>query len=190
MVRDTRERILDAAVHAMATHGIGRLNLEDVAREAGVSRQTVHRYFGTRDVLIEAAIVREEEAMLARLEAASAAFEEPRAALEAAVRAALRAAREHPLLDRLLATEPEVLLPFLTRSTGPLAAPRPFIERLLLERVEGLDAAAAAWAADALTRLLMSYAVNPPPDVDEVARRLADLVVEGLAGVSSGAVRR
>jgi AcrR family transcriptional regulator len=181
MADGTRERILEATVRAMATHGLARLTLEDVAREAGMSRQTVHRYFGTKDALIEAAILHEEEALIEAVSEAAARHDDARAAIEAAVDTALSAAREHPLLDRLLTTEPETLLPFLTRGTGPvLAAPRVVIEELLTERVAGLDEERAAWAADALSRLLISYAVNPPAQVDEVPGRLARLVTEGL----------
>jgi AcrR family transcriptional regulator len=39
----TRDRILDAAFEAVATHGLSRLTVDDVARLAGLSRQSVYR---------------------------------------------------------------------------------------------------------------------------------------------------
>lgn len=59
MSPDTRTRILDGAIATMSSTGLARLTLEDVATVAGVSRQTVYRYFGNRDALISATIVRE-----------------------------------------------------------------------------------------------------------------------------------
>lgn len=177
-----RARILDAALRATAAHGLGRLSLEDVAREAGVSRQTLYRYFAGRDALIAAVLLREEEAFLDAVRAAADAHTDLRPAVEAAIAAALRAARGHPLLDRLLATEPEALLPVLLTDRGPvLGAARPAIEALLSERLPNLPAATIARAADATARLLTSYAVNPPEDdVDDVAAGLADLILFGL----------
>lgn len=179
---DTRARILDAALAAMAAHGLARLSLEDVAREAGMSRQTVYRYFGTRNALITAAVIREEEGFLRRIAGAVESHADIRPAMEAAIRAALQAAREHPLLDRLLATEPEALLPFLTTGGGPvLSAARPALEELLSSRMPHLGPTTVRRVADATSRLFISYAINPPDDdVDEVASGLADLVLHGI----------
>ena len=178
----THDRILDAAISALATHGLARLSLEDVAKEAGMSRQTVYRYFGSKDALVTAAILREEQWFLDKMTAATAEHAELRPAMEAGIVAGLRAAREHPLLDRLLATEPEALLPFLTTGGGPvLSAARPVIQDLLTERLPHVSETTLGRVADATTRLFVSYAINPPDDdIEEVASGLADLVLNGL----------
>jgi AcrR family transcriptional regulator len=178
----TRERIIDAALRAMTRHGLARLTLEDVAGEAGVSRQTLHRYFGTKDALIRAAILQEEQGFIARVAEAAAAHDDLRPAMEAAIDTALTAAREHPLLDRLLATEPEALLPLLTSGSGPvLTAARPVIADLLSQRLPHLSESEVRRTADALTRLVVSYAVNPPDEPPTVvAGGLADLFVHGV----------
>src|SRR5688572_28914213 len=93
----TADRILDAAFATMAAHGLHRLSLEDVAREAGLSRQTVYRYFGSKDALVTAVILREEEGFLDRMAEAIESHADLRPAMEAAIVAGLRAAREHPL---------------------------------------------------------------------------------------------
>lgn len=179
---DTRSEILDATMRALSAHGIARLSLEDVAREADLSRQTVYRYFGSRDALLEAAIVREEQAFLDDVAAAAATHDDLRPAMEAAVRTALTAARAHPLLDRLLQTEPEALLPFLTTGAGPvLSAARPALEDLLAERLPHAPEQRIGRAADVATRLIISYVLNPPAaDVDALATSVADLLVDGL----------
>ena len=178
----THDRILNAAFAAMASHGLAKVSLEDVAREAGMSRQTVYRYFGSKEALVTAAILREEQGFLDRMAEAVESHRDLRPAMEAAIVAGLRAAREHPLLDRLLATEPEALLPFLTTGGGPvLSAARPAIQALLEQRLPHLEATTLRRAADTATRLFISYAINPPDDdIDEVAAGLADLILHGL----------
>lgn len=57
----TGERILDATVDVFWEHPTGQLSLDDVARRAGVSVQTVIRRFGGRDGLMAAAGEREAE---------------------------------------------------------------------------------------------------------------------------------
>lgn len=178
----TRERILDGLVSAASRYGLARLSLDDVATAAGVSRQTVYRYFGNRDAVIAAAILREEEAMIGRMLAAAERHADLRPALEAALAEVLHAARAHPLLDRLLADEPQALLPFLTSGSAPvLAAARPVMERLLAGYLPHVTEPALHRAADAATRLIISYTIDPVDDaIDDVAAGLADLIVNGV----------
>lgn len=51
----TRIRILDAVVELAATRLISQITLDDVARAAGVTVQTVLRRFGSREALLDAA---------------------------------------------------------------------------------------------------------------------------------------
>ncbi|MBX7448899.1 TetR/AcrR family transcriptional regulator [Mycolicibacterium sp. 3033] len=53
---DRRDQILEAANECFAQLGIQRTSVQDVARQAAVSRGTVYRYFTDRTVLISAAI--------------------------------------------------------------------------------------------------------------------------------------
>jgi AcrR family transcriptional regulator len=52
--RSTRRRILAATFVVLARDGRRRLQLSDVAAEAGVSRPTLYRYFGSKEGLLEA----------------------------------------------------------------------------------------------------------------------------------------
>src|SRR6266540_2469699 len=80
----------------------------------------------------------------------------------------LRAAREHPLLDRLLASEPDVLLPYLTtRGGGIIARGRELLEQLALEHPE-VDPDVARRMADVLARAIVSYMITPAEDPPEV----------------------
>lgn len=181
----TRTRILDATLAVAGREGITGLTLEVVADEAGVSRQTVYRHFGSREGLVSAVIVREEEAMARRITAAAAAESDLYASVRAALLTALRLAAEHPLLQRLLATEPEALLPFLTSSRGPvLDAARPVMVVLLRERLPDHDVDGLRRLADVTTRLIISYTTNPSAEPREVvADTLATLVVRSLVAL-------
>ena len=52
-----RQRILEATYVCVARWGLSKTTVEDAAREAGLSRATVYRYFpGGRDELIDAVV--------------------------------------------------------------------------------------------------------------------------------------
>lgn len=181
---DTATRILDATLATMADHGVARLSLEDVARRAGLSRQTVYRYFPSKRDLVDATVLREEQVFIANMVSAAERQRDLEAALRAALDAAMRTGQAHALLNRLLATEPESLVALVTTDRGPvLSAARQALEEILggwLPRVPKLR---LTMAADAVARLLVSYVVNPPAEPPaQVANRLAQLLVHGLPG--------
>ncbi|HVW33437.1 MAG TPA: TetR family transcriptional regulator [Acidimicrobiia bacterium] len=184
---DTATRILDATLAAMADHGIARLSLEDVAKRAGLSRQTVYRYFPSKGALLEATVLREEQTFIANMIKAAARHKDLEPALRAAVEAALRTGRDHVLLNRLLVTEPNSLVALLTTDRGPvLSAARQALEEILPGWLPKVPKARLGMAADAVARLLVSYVINPPADQPaQVATRLAQLLVHGLPGAGS-----
>ena len=116
----TRGRILDAAFDALRDFGLSRATVEDVAQRARLSRQTVYRYFPSKDALIVGLVAREEETFIAGVREAIEGQEELGPAIADGVRFVLRFAREHPLLDRLLATDTHALLPYLTTRGLPV----------------------------------------------------------------------
>jgi AcrR family transcriptional regulator len=68
----TRERILTAAVDAFLTGWYDEVTLQDVARAAGVSGQTVINHFGGKEPLVAAAVARISEEIGARRDSAPA----------------------------------------------------------------------------------------------------------------------
>lgn len=178
-VESTRAAILDAAFEAVSTFGLSRLTVEDVARQAGLSRQSVYRYFGSRDELIAALVIREEEAFLEGIREVHARHADLETAMREAALFCLRTLREHPLLDRLLASEPETLLPYLTTRAGPVVArAREVLEDLAAERTgSGL----VHRTADVAVRAIISYTLTPSEDEPEdVARELARILASAL----------
>ena len=53
--RHKSEAILDAAIQAFSTHGFG-VSLDEVAKKAGVSKQTIYNHFGSKEALISALV--------------------------------------------------------------------------------------------------------------------------------------
>lgn len=176
-----REQILTAAVEAATVHGITKLSMGDVARQAKLSRQTLYRHFPNKDALIAEVVLAETDALIATVVAAGQDHQDPRDALAAGLLAALRAAREHPLLDRLIRTEPEALLPLLITDGGPVMAQvRAVVEAIIDERVVSLDPVRRRRLADIVSRLLVSYAVSAPDDPPEVvAEAIATFLTHG-----------
>ena len=157
MPLDTRDAILDAAIESVSLFGLAKLSMSDVAGRAGLSRPTLYKHFGSKDALVAGVVEREAVVLVADILAAAEAHDDPGESLEAAVVAALRLTREHPLLDRIIRTEPESLLPFLTTDAAAIsgaAAPeggaavlmfvRTATEQLVAAKAPGLDASPPA----------------------------------------------
>jgi AcrR family transcriptional regulator len=176
----TRDRILDSAFSAVATHGLARLTVDDVARLAGLSRQTVYRYFDSKDALIQALVYREEETFIEGVRAAHARHDRLEDAMREAILYCLTAAREHPLLDRLLASEADALVPVLTiHGGGLLARARAVIEELAAGW--GLRSELVHRSADVSVRAMVSYVLTPSEDdPEDIAGELARILVSAL----------
>ena len=179
---DTRDLILDAAVAEVTRVGLRKLSLVEVARVAHVSRQTVYRYFRDRDELVADVVRRDEDTTLEAARLATSAVVELRDALRVGIAVVLRRAREHPMLDSLLESEPDVVVPFLVSPSSPvLRVARPVLEELVEARLPGLAVGRLRIFADAIARLLVSYTVSPPDHpIDDVAAALADICIDGL----------
>ena len=178
LTRSTRDQILNAALATATTHGISRLSVGDVAKAAGLSRQTLYRHFTSKDDLIAAVVVQETSTLIEQVIRAASGFDNPQDSLEAGFLAALIALREHPLLDQLVRTEPDALM---TTGGGPVMSQvRGVVELVILMGQPEIDSGHLRRTADLLTRLLISYAVSAPDDSPEV---IANFVAASLTPV-------
>jgi AcrR family transcriptional regulator len=170
----TAERILGAALKQFEDFGIRRTTMEDVARRAGVSRVTVYRRFPGKEHLVAAVIVGEAQRFFAELELAVGAIESVEERIVEAFVHTLAAAREQRLLNRLLRTEPEALLPHLTTGAGPvLAAGTAFLARHMRLAGSGVPKREIDTAAEVVARLVLSYLLTPGLETPREARRFA-----------------
>jgi len=111
-------RAVEATLACIARHGLSKTTIDDIAREAGCSRATLYRYFGSRAELVAAAVHAEASrvASLAREVAGSAATLED--AVVGVLAVAGRELGQHPALGFVADVEPEQLLPYLTFAGG------------------------------------------------------------------------
>jgi AcrR family transcriptional regulator len=62
-----RDRLLDAAEACFERSGVSKTTVEDIAKQASVSRATVYRYFAGRDAVVSGVILRATERYLERV---------------------------------------------------------------------------------------------------------------------------
>jgi AcrR family transcriptional regulator len=173
--RRNRDRLLDAAVHALSQAG-PEVTLDTIAKDAGVGIGTLYRHFPTREALVEAAYRNE----LARL--CDAATEHLRdAPPDAAMRAWMDRFVDYMTTKRGMAG---ALRAVIASGGNPYAQSR---DRLTAAITTLLEAGAAAGTVrsdvepgDILASLSgVSLAAGEPAQRDQ-ARRLLDLLLDGL----------
>lgn len=163
MATSTRERILEATLACVGRSGMAKTTMEDVAREARLSRATLYRAFpGGRDELLDAVVTWEVARFFVRVSDAIHPEElDTVAVLEQGLRAAREALVHHELLQRLLRDEAEEVVP-------PLATVMPMVVQALadwyrprLEAAELRPGVDPAEAADLVARMALSYLGTP-----------------------------
>jgi AcrR family transcriptional regulator len=149
---------MDAVLVCVERSGLGNFALEEVARDAGLSRATIYRYFPAgRDDLIRQTVTREVVRFWGDLADEVVAIPDLEGRLVAGVMAANRKVDGHVLLQRLLTAEPEQLLPTLFESeTLVQAVVRDYLAALLAgeQLQDGVD---VVEAADYLGRMLVMH---------------------------------
>jgi AcrR family transcriptional regulator len=166
-------RVLDGTVRCVARWGLAKTTLDDIAREAGVSRATVYRSFpGGKDNVVRAAAAAEVRAFLDGLEErlrsatrASAGGTVLEDLLVAGITYAVRAIREHGALQFLVEHEPEVVLPHVTFGAFDrlLAAAGDWVRPWLAPH---LGEEQALRAGEWVTRMVLSYTLSPSESFD------------------------
>ncbi|HEX4491460.1 MAG TPA: TetR/AcrR family transcriptional regulator [Acidimicrobiia bacterium] len=185
-------RLVDAALACIARVGVSKSTLDDVAREAGVSRATLYRYFPGKPALLGAVVAREAATLSAALDHAAASATTLSDAVVAMVLEAQRWLTAHDALNFVLLAEPELLLPHLAFDGADrvLDAGARVVAPALARFLDSDD---AARAAEWLARILLSYLCSPTDTVElsdpnSVRALVDDFVVPGLTTVSSQGV--
>lgn len=175
------ESIVDAALEEFLTYGLRRTNVDVVARRAGVSRATLYRRFDGKDALVQAVLIRESRQFFGSIAAAVGGLSTAEERLVEGFVVGVRYARTDRLLNRLLASDAEALLPYLTTNGGlVVAAARDFLVQQG-ERMPGGSGPAGgrepAGVAELFVRLAISFTLSPessiPLDTDEAVRSFA-----------------
>lgn len=116
---ETHGRIIDAAHDLFLSFGIRRTTIEDIAKKAGIGRPTLYRRFADKDAIMQAVIMRESQRLIHDVAAQVSGIHDPAHMLVRAFVVATTTVSSHALTKRLLETEPELILPFMTIKAGP-----------------------------------------------------------------------
>ena len=175
---DAERHLVEAALVCIARWGVRKTSLDDIAREAGVSRATAYRVFpGGKDRLVEVVFRHEAGRFLRAVE------DELRAAgtldelMVTGITAVLRLAADHPVLGAVIEHEPELVLPhFAFHQLDRVLAVAEAVCWPHLGRF--LPPHEVAPAADLLARVVLTHAFRPAAWVDAndpaSVRRLVD----------------
>jgi AcrR family transcriptional regulator len=172
--------VLDAATACFTRHGVRRTSVQDIARELGVDRTTVYRQAGNVDRIVQLLMARDLHRLLEALPESLLDLQGPAVVVDV-VATVVAYGRNHPVLAKVVADEPELIGPFLVAE-----AP------VLLDQIGGLIAPVLGAAMDAgelarrdplavahlLVRLCLSLLLAPPPG--DPAEVLAELLVPAL----------
>jgi AcrR family transcriptional regulator len=178
-----RDTLLDAGRRLLDDRPWAQITMAEVARAAGVSRQTLYKEFGSRDEFAQAFTIREGARFLDAVEQAIGAhLDDPRAAVEAGLEVFLSVAAEDPLVALLLDDDGTGgMLPLVTTQSRPV---------LVWASARLGDAMRAGWPhardedvellADSFVRLAISYVTMPRDSPRRTAEAAATLLAPYL----------
>lgn len=183
---DTREAILDAVDALMARHGFRRITVEDIAREAGISKRTVYTYFDSKVEVglssIDRVVRRAVEAMTAIAATTTPPDERLRDMLVSRVMTrVLEVQNYRSSMDELFES---VRPAYMSRRRGWFETERDILSEIVLE----IGDAAPNETAELLiraTNAFIPYSLSPeelghPDSVRAKASALAQLLVQGI----------
>ena len=159
-------RVIDAALRCIARWGVAKTGLDDIAREARVSRATVYRLFpGGKETLLDAVVASELDRFFAEVAGRLDEAGDLEDLLVAGITTASRELTGHAALQFLLAHEPEQVLPHVAfgHFDTVLAAAADFLAPWLAPHT-GPDLAPRA--GEWVTRLVLSYTLSPSDSFD------------------------
>ncbi|MEU1972443.1 TetR/AcrR family transcriptional regulator [Microbacterium sp. NPDC019599] len=162
---ETEALLLDAALAELLAHGIRRTTASDIARRAGVSRQTLYRYWPDAQSVFAALVTRE---VLSAMPASGAPADDLDA-FAALLVATADVLRRMPLLDRLRTTDPELFGRYvLTRlGTSQRAMHADLAARIARGQDDGFIRAGDPGTLAAMVLLIVQSAVQSAPLVAE-----------------------
>lgn len=103
----TEERILDGARTCFSRFGLRKTAMEDIAREAGLSRGTLYRYFPDKEALYGAVSERETRLFLEEVAERTSGHDSLEEKIIRLLFAAIEFLRENPMNAAVAATDPE-----------------------------------------------------------------------------------
>lgn len=185
-----RDTVLDAMRAELLAKDWSAITLTDVARTAGISRQTIYNEFGSRQGLAQAYALRLADRLVDEIEGSiEAHVGDVYGAFLAGFRAFFTASAADPLIISLLSGEAKPdLLQLITTDSGPIITGCSLrLTRALRDSWVRAGEEDAGVLARAIVRLALSYVSMPPESDHDVAADLARLMTPfaeryGVAG--------
>jgi AcrR family transcriptional regulator len=178
-------QVLDGARKAVATWGVSRLSLDDVARAAGCSRATVYRAVpGGKDGVLAALVADARAELTSLVLSASAEHDNLEDALTAALVAMGRFVASFAPLRFVCDHEPEALIPYTGfRGADPVLFAMADVAATVIAPY--VDPADLDRSAEWLARVALSHVLDPSPfldltDPDSVRDLVAIFLAPGL----------
>lgn len=174
-----RSTLLDAAARELAAQPWSRVTMSDIARSAGVSRQTLYNEFGSRAEFAQALVLREAGRFIDVVQSTIAENAgDPRLALQATFELFLNVAAENPLVSAIVSGDgaDELIALFTTRGETLVGGAAARLTDVLLASWPAVARADAELIADALVRLAISYAALPKAPAADTAEAVASLL--------------
>jgi len=177
----TNQRILDSARSLYIEYGLRRTTMEDVAKQAGMGRATLYRRFSEKDHLFKAVILRDLQRHLVIIENA---IRDMNSALDGLLEAFVQFCgliNANELLQRLLKSEPDHVLPYLTTDFEAIMMfARQYLSMQLQrgQKLGHIKASDPAITAEMLLRLTQSLMLSPKGVIDPASEKSLRQFVE------------
>lgn len=187
-----RELALDATRRVVLQRGWAAVRMGAIAAEVGISRQSLHAEFGTKDDLGNALVMRETAEFFEGMRTRLAGHPGDLAgAVSAAVEHMVSVARGNPLLEATLTRAPAgadfSLLPQLTVRGEPLIDNAVAIVcQWVAGQWPSADPADVRLMVESVVRLCLSHILTPTKSAPEVAADLAEVACRCLPAAQAG----
>lgn len=182
-------RILAAAEVCFARYGFQKTSMEDVAREAGVSRRSVYRHFPDKPALFREVRSARTRAHLAEVVRRTSEIDGLSAQIEEVARLTSRYVREDPISVAVRVSDPDSLARAVTTEAHELLAMAvgavvPLIEAARASGEVRVDLDVPR-AAEWISRMVFSLSVTPSvtfdaDDPDATAAFIREFLLDGL----------
>jgi AcrR family transcriptional regulator len=174
-----RDTLLDAARELLVERQWSQITMADIARAAGVSRQTLYNELRSRDEFVQSLVLREEARLIAAVEATiRAQLDDPVQALSQAFNVFLIAAAEDPLIRRVLSEDgTDGLLPLITTRGRPvIEGAVADLGAIIISCWPHVQRAQVKLLSECLVRLAISYVMLPSGPTTMTATSIATLL--------------
>jgi AcrR family transcriptional regulator len=187
------DRILAAAKRAIDKQG-SEIRITDIARELGITRQTVYRYFPSTDALLVATAISEAAPYLDALTEHLAEIHEPAEAVVEAIAHTLERLPEEQYLCLLLSSGRSGAFAAGVTSDTALTFGRTMLQRFAVDwHAVGITDDKLDSLTEYMLRILQSLVIDPgrPPRRGQVLRTYLNVwVTPAVLGLQTGSARR